>query len=127
MSYHPHPFVEKPFENISNNYSSSLILINKVFRPPLSNSVLRFQIPSPSPNSVSVLRFRYYKPGVPAMPSGFPLYLCSLRSQRMPLQSLTRQALLSVGESSLINKVFQTPSPKSVSVSKIMNCAFLQQ
>ncbi len=31
--------------------------------------------------------------GVPATPSGFPLYLCSLRklrSQRMPLQSLTR-------------------------------------
>ncbi len=31
--------------------------------------------------------------GVPATPSGFPLYLCSLRklrSQRMPLQSLTQ-------------------------------------
>ena len=33
--------------------------------------------------------------GVPATPSGFPLYLCSLRklrSQRMPLQSLTQKA-----------------------------------
>ena len=59
------------------------------------------------------MTFRVYI-GVPAMPSGFPLYLCSLHfrltqknpvgcwlltvvgpsSQRMPLQSLTRQALL---------------------------------
>jgi hypothetical protein len=34
-----------------------------------------------------------YHYGVPAEPSGFPLYLFSLRSQRMPLQSLTREGL----------------------------------
>ena len=48
---------------------------------------------------------KYY--GVPAEPSGFPLYLFSLRSQRMPLQSLTReglQRLLAVPI--LINKVY---------------------
>ena len=28
--------------------------------------------------------------GVPALPSGFPLYLFPLRSKRMPLQSLTQ-------------------------------------
>ena len=33
-------------------------------------------------------------PGVPAKPSGFPLYLFPLRSKRMPLQSLTHWRLL---------------------------------
>ncbi len=37
--------------------------------------------------------------GVPALPSGFPLYLFSLRSQRMPLQSLAQGALLLPGVS----------------------------
>ena len=41
----------------------------------------------------------YFRPcfhlGVPALPSGFPLYLFPLRFKRMPLQSLTLQALLS--------------------------------
>ena len=45
--------------------------------------------------------------GVPAMPSGFPLYLFPLRSKRMPLQSLTREALQNLmALPILINKVY---------------------
>ena len=45
--------------------------------------------------------------GVPAMPSGFPLYLFPLRSKRMPLQSLTREALQNLmAFPILINKVY---------------------
>jgi hypothetical protein len=45
--------------------------------------------------------------GVPAKPSGFPLYLFPLRSKRMPLQSLTREALQNLmAFPILINKVY---------------------
>ena len=45
--------------------------------------------------------------GVPAKPSGFPLYLFPLRSKRMPLQSLTREALQNLmALPILINKVY---------------------
>ena len=42
--------------------------------------------------------------GVPAVPSGFPLYLFPLRSKRMPLQSLTHN----------VNKIYHLSNMKSV-------------
>ena len=47
--------------------------------------------------------------GVPAKPSGFPLYLFPLRSKRMPLQSLTHWRLLTPCRSLLTNKALPYP------------------
>ena len=41
--------------------------------------------------------------GVPEKPSGFPLYLFPLRSKRMPLQSLTRPAIIKIRISKIKN------------------------
>ena len=80
-----------------------------------------------------VLRFSGFNLGVPAMPSGFPLYLCSpppapksrprtkipvpaprSRSQRMPLQSLTHGTAEKPDHPSiLINKVYSVTAPTS--------------
>lgn len=62
-------------------------------------------------------RFYDFFWGVPAEPSGFPLYLWRRRHrlrlrrlrQRMPLQSLTRRSLLKPMLPLLINKVQETP------------------
>ena len=46
--------------------------------------------------------------GVPAKPSGFPLYLFPLRSKRMPLQSLTQSELKTENLNLKINFPFST-------------------
>ena len=56
--------------------------------------------------------------GVPASPSGFPLYLFPLRYKRMPLQSLTQRA-------NLEQKRISTGHIQYVPTLLIVNCKLL--